>query len=84
MNQSQQGQQFTKLGRKYQHDRLYLQSTNSNKQLLQIYIVNYCMSCTLQPAEADFLRKYFERDLVYFKTVSKHCIDYFSIVSIFK
>ncbi len=30
-----EGQQFTKLGRKYQHDWLYLQSINSKKRLLQ-------------------------------------------------
>ncbi len=29
------GQQFTKLGRKYQHDWLYLQSINSDKHLPQ-------------------------------------------------
>jgi hypothetical protein len=29
------GQQFTKLGRKYQHDWLYLQSINSDKHLTQ-------------------------------------------------
>ncbi len=29
-------QQFTKLGRKYQHDWLYLQSINSDKYLLQV------------------------------------------------
>jgi hypothetical protein len=28
------GQQFTKLGRKYQHDRVYLQSINTEKHLL--------------------------------------------------
>jgi hypothetical protein len=30
-----EGQQFAKLGRKYQHDWLYIQSINSNKHLLQ-------------------------------------------------
>jgi hypothetical protein len=30
-----EGQQFTKLGGKYQHDYLYLQSINSDKRLLQ-------------------------------------------------
>ncbi len=30
-----ESQQFTKLGRKYQHDCLYLQSINSNKHLTQ-------------------------------------------------
>ncbi len=30
------GQQFTKLNRKYQHDRLYLQSINSDKHLPEI------------------------------------------------
>ncbi len=30
-----EGQQFTKLGRKYQHDSLYLQSINSDKHLPQ-------------------------------------------------
>jgi hypothetical protein len=30
-----EGQQFTKLGRKYQHDQLYLQSINSDKHLPQ-------------------------------------------------
>ncbi len=30
-----EGQQFTKLGRKYQHDLMYLHSINSDKHLLQ-------------------------------------------------
>jgi hypothetical protein len=54
-----EAQQFTKPGQKYQHDGLYLQSINSNKQLAQspftgkffkimtlcfgVYIVNYSM-----------------------------------------
>jgi hypothetical protein len=32
-----EGQQFTKSGRKYQHDCLYLQSINSDKHLPQSY-----------------------------------------------
>jgi hypothetical protein len=41
-----EGQQFTRLGRKYQHDWLYLQSVNSDKHLpqrhpLQVYIFRW-------------------------------------------
>ncbi len=41
-----EGQQFTKLGRKYQQDRLYLQSTNSDKHLPQSHFTGQYFQMT--------------------------------------